>query len=66
MIGKANFRGLMKVSVMQNNQWIELTNKESIENTIYQGNMRKFTQTNQSPIMLTPLVKELGFLGNTA
>ena len=64
-MGKAYFDGLMKVLVFENKQWIELTCKESIENVIHQSNIRKFTQTNNSPAMMPPLVDDLGFLGNT-
>jgi len=38
-----NSGGLLKVSIQNNNKWVELTKKTAIEDTIYRENKKKFT-----------------------
>ena len=55
----------MKVSVQDNNKWVELTKKIAIEDAIYRKNKKKFAQTNSTPTMIELLVSDLAFLGNS-
>jgi len=55
----------MKVIAKRDGNWEELTNKNDIENTIHESNHIKFSQTNSTPAMSSPLVQDLGFLGDT-
>ena len=58
-------QSLIKVSVFENGDQVELTKKEDIEGAIHKENKAKFSQINNSPTIVEPLVSELGFLGNT-
>ena len=61
--GKGYTIGLMKVLVRNNDSWIELIEKEEIENTIHQENQEKFSQTQNILAISELLVLELDFLG---
>ena len=41
---------------------MELTDKSEIEDTMHKENIKKFKQTNSTPVMTEPLVFELRFL----
>ena len=47
---------------MINTLYTELTQKESIKNTCYAENKKKFLQTNKTPAMKGQLAKELEFI----
>ena len=64
-MGKAKQGGLMKASVQQDREQIELMEKSAIENAIYEKNKQKFTQTNSTLAMNKPLVLEMEFLGDS-
>ena len=54
--GKAYSGGLIKVKAKRDRNWEELTNKNNIEDTIHKSNHIKFSQTNSTPTMSSPLV----------
>ena len=53
----------MKVSIVIEGETVELTKQEEIEQDCHLENIKKFTQTNNTPPILDRLVEELGFLG---
>ena len=64
-MGKSKSRGLLKVSVLENGEQVELVEKSEIKNAVYKENELKFMQTNLIPVIIEPLISDLGFLGNT-
>ena len=64
MLGKGLGGDLRKVSVQEEEDLVELTDKVLIENAIHAENMKKFSQIESTPAISPPLVEELGFLGN--
>ena len=61
VLGKGIGRGLIKVSVQEGEDLVELTDKALIENATHAENAKKFSQTESTPAMSDPLVEELGF-----
>ena len=65
-LGKQLGGGLEKVAVIKNREHWELTNTQEIEEACHKENKAKFTQTNDTPSMKGQLMRDLGFLDNSA
>ena len=64
MTGKTFQGRLTKLSVKDKQGHIhELTKQEDMENEVHNKNCDKFSQTNNTPPMMAPLVQDLGFTG---
>jgi len=57
--------GLLKVSIWQNGEWLELIKKEDIERAYLEENKEKFQQIQDIPPMKRYLIQDLGFTGDS-
>ena len=64
ILGKTFGSGLTRVSIQDENGTLqEVTDRKGIESACIESNRAKFTQTEDTPPMTSPLVDDLGFDG---
>ena len=63
IFGKMKGQGLTQAVVTQDGSIKEFTTKEDIESACHAKNKKKFSQTNNTPVMTEPLAEKLGYDG---
>ena len=60
---KSKLQRLDSVEIFDNGEWVELTHPEAITEALRQENNRKYSSTNNTPLMTEDYVSTLGYLG---
>ena len=64
-LGKNTEGGLLKASILRDDEVVQLKKKEDVERASHEENQLNFTQTNLTHDKIGELARDLGFLGNS-
>ena len=63
--GKVQMKGVSEVKVMQNDEYITITEQDEVENAIMHNNSKRFHLAASTPLMERAAVNSIGYLANT-